>query len=174
MPASPWAAAGRSSLFQFRGRVGSIILCLPPSWVPEAPIHLLSRWPHPSSQGRNVFFFFGLVAFFNLCLFLAGSLLPGVGFLQLSSVGFSVQWALSSQSTGSRAQRLQKPWPTGLAAPQHVGSSQTRDRTCVPCSSRQILNCRTTREIQGQHFKLQREAKSMPPDPGLEAIWGLR
>ena len=120
------------------------------------------------------FFFFGLVAFFNLCLFLAGSLLPGVGFLQLSSVGFSVQWALSSQSTGSRAQRLQKPWPTGLAAPQHVGSSQTRDRTCVPCSSRQILNCRTTREIQGQHFKLQREAKSMPPDPGLEAIWGLR
>ena len=120
------------------------------------------------------FFFFGLVAFFNLCLFLAGSLLPGVGFLQLSSVGFSVQWALSSQSTGSRAQRLQKPWPTGLAAPQHVGSSQTRDRTCVPCSSRQILNCRTTREIQGQHFKLQREAESMPPDPGLEAIWGLR
>ena len=62
----------------------------------------------------------------------------------------------------------------GLAAPQHVGSSQTRDRTCVPCSSRQILNCRTTREIQGQHFKLQRETKSMPPDPGLEAIWGLR
>ena len=134
----------------------------------------LSMAPSIITRTKCFFFFFGLVAFFNLCLFLAGSLLPGVGFLQLSSVGFSVQWALSSQSTGSRAQRLQKPWPTGLAAPQHVGSSQTRDRTCVPCSSRQILNCRTTREIQGQHFKLQREAKSMPPDPGLEAIWGLR
>ena len=33
----------------------------------------------------------------------------------------------------------------GLVALQHVGSSQTRDQTCVPCIGR-ILNHRTTRE----------------------------
>ena len=31
-------------------------------------------------------------------------------------------------------------WLTGPVAPRHVGSSQTRARTCVPCISRQILN----------------------------------
>ena len=34
----------------------------------------------------------------------------------------------------------------GLTAPRHVGSSQTRDRTLVPCIVRQILNHWTTRE----------------------------
>ena len=93
-------------------------------------------------------------------------------------------WALSSsgvwasQRSGLSLRRAQahksfSSCGTGLAAPQHVGSSQTRDRTCVPCISRHILNCWTTREIQGQHFKLQWEAKSMSTDPGLEAIWGL-
>ena len=28
----------------------------------------------------------------------------------------------------------------GLVAPQHVGSSQIRDRICVPCTGTQILN----------------------------------
>ena len=37
-------------------------------------------------------------------------------------------------------------WLTGLAAPRHVGSSQTRARTRVPCIGRQILNHCTTRE----------------------------
>ena len=35
----------------------------------------------------------------------------------------------------------------GLAAPQHVGSSQTRDRTRVSCIGRQIFNHCTTREV---------------------------
>ena len=48
--------------------------------------------------------------------------------------------------TGSRAQ-AQQLWHTGLAAPRHVGSSRTRDRTCVPCIGRQILNHCTTREV---------------------------
>ena len=34
----------------------------------------------------------------------------------------------------------------GLVAPWHVGSSQTRARTRVPCIGRQILNHCTTRE----------------------------
>ena len=39
-------------------------------------------------------------------------------------------------------------WLAGLAAPRHVGSSQTRARTRVPCISRQILNHCVTREAQ--------------------------
>ena len=47
--------------------------------------------------------------------------------------------------TGFRAQ-AQQLWLSGLVAPWHVGSSRTRDRTCVPCIGRQILNHCTTRE----------------------------
>ena len=50
------------------------------------------------------------------------------------------------QHTGSRAQ-AQYLWRTGLVAPQHVGSSQTRDRTHVPCIGRRILNHCATREV---------------------------
>ena len=38
-------------------------------------------------------------------------------------------------------------WCTGLVAPQHVGSSWTRDQTCVPCIGRRILNPWPTREL---------------------------
>ena len=37
-------------------------------------------------------------------------------------------------------------WLTGLVAPRHVGSSQTRARTHVPCIGRQTLNHCATRE----------------------------
>ena len=37
-------------------------------------------------------------------------------------------------------------WLTGLVAPRHVGSSQTRARTRVACIGRQILNHCATRE----------------------------
>ena len=43
-------------------------------------------------------------------------------------------------------------WRTGLVAPGHVESSQSRDRTCVACISRQILNHWTTREVQHSTF----------------------
>ena len=42
--------------------------------------------------------------------------------------------------------RLQTRRLTGLAAPRHVGSSQTRTRTRVPCIGRQILNHYATRK----------------------------
>ena len=38
-------------------------------------------------------------------------------------------------------------WRTGLVAPRHVGSSQIRDRTHVPCIGRRILNHCTSREV---------------------------
>ena len=46
----------------------------------------------------------------------------------------------------SRAQ-AQELHNTGLATPRHMGSSRTRDRTCVPHLGRQILNHWATREV---------------------------
>ena len=48
-----------------------------------------------------------------------------------------------AQAPDAQAQQL---WLTGLVAPRHAGSSQTRARTRVPCIGRQILNHCTTRE----------------------------
>ena len=51
-----------------------------------------------------------------------------------------------------QTRRLSQLWLTGLAAPRHVGSSQTRARTRVPCIGRQILNHCTTREAPYVNF----------------------
>ena len=50
-----------------------------------------------------------------------------------------------AQAPGAQAQQL---WLMDLVAPRHVGSSQTRARTRVPCIGRQTLNHCTTREAQ--------------------------
>ena len=44
-------------------------------------------------------------------------------------------------------------WLTGPVAPRHVGSSQTRARTRVPCIGRQTLNHCATREALSQIFE---------------------
>ena len=51
-----------------------------------------------------------------------------------------------------QTRRLSKLWLTGLVAPRHVGSSQTRARTRVPCNGRQILNHCATREARVRLF----------------------
>ena len=48
--------------------------------------------------------------------------------------------------TGPQERELQLLRSSGLAVPQHMGSSLTRDGTHVPCISRQIFNHWTTRE----------------------------
>ena len=57
-------------------------------------------------------------------------------------IGFSLQ------SRGSRRAGLSswgaRAW---LVAPQHVRSSWTRGRTCIPCIGRWILNHWTTRDV---------------------------
>ena len=50
-----------------------------------------------------------------------------------------------AQAPDAQAQQL---WLTGLVAPRHVGSSQTRARTHVPCIDRQSLNHCATRGAQ--------------------------
>ena len=68
--------------------------------------------------------------------------------------GFSLWWLLLLQSMGSRGAGFsscgtwaQQLWHMGLVAPRHVGSSQTRDWTCVPCIGRWILNHCATGEV---------------------------
>ena len=67
--------------------------------------------------------------------------------------GLSLSQPLLSRSTGSR--RIgSELWLTGPAALRHVGSSQTRARTCVPCIGRQILNHCATRGALRFYFIL--------------------
>ena len=54
-----------------------------------------------------------------------------------------------AQAPDAQAQQL---WLTGPVAPQHVGSSQTRAQTRVPCIGRQTPNHCTTREAPVMHF----------------------
>ena len=76
------------------------------------------------------------------------------GYSSLQCVGFSLWWLLLLWGTGSRSADFsscgawaQQSWHTGLVAPWHVGSSWTRDRSCVPCIGKQILNHCATREV---------------------------
>ena len=63
--------------------------------------------------------------------------------------GLSSLWLLLLWSTRSRHMGL---WPTGLTAPRHVESSQSRDQACVPHIGRQIPNDWTNREVLWQAF----------------------
>ena len=53
----------------------------------------------------------------------------------------SVVWSTSSRHSGFSSCDMwaQQLWGMNLFAPQHVGSSQTRDQTCDSCIGRQIL-----------------------------------
>ena len=51
--------------------------------------------------------------------------------------------ALGAAVVAAQARRCS----AGLVALQHVESSWTRDRTCVPCIGRQVLIPRVTREV---------------------------
>ena len=51
-----------------------------------------------------------------------------------------------------QTRRLSSCGSRGPVAPRHVGSSQTRARTRVPCIGRQILNHCATREVHAASF----------------------
>ena len=93
-----------------------------------------------------IMFIFGCVGSSFLC----------EGFLQLRRAGATLHRGArashyrglsccGAQAPDAQAQQL---WLTGLVAPRHVGSSQTRARTRVPCIGRQTLNHCATREAQ--------------------------
>ena len=65
-------------------------------------------------------------------------------------------------------------WLTGLVAPRHVGSSQTRARTRVPCIGRQTLNHCTIREALSEGFKVRTVSAGSPQARGRTRprLWG--
>ena len=83
-----------------------------------------------------------------------GSSLLCEGFLQLWQVEATLHrgarashyHGLSFRGAQAPDTQAQQLWLTGPAAPQHVGSSQTRARTRVPCIGRRTLNHCATRE----------------------------
>ena len=98
--------------------------------------------------------FFFLIFIYLFIFGCVGSSFLCEGFLQLRRAGAtphrgaraSHHRSLSccgAQAPDAQAQQL---WLTGPFAPRHVGSSQTRARTCVPCIGRQTLNHHTARE----------------------------
>ena len=97
------------------------------------------------------FLFIYLLLFFFCCV---GSSFLCKGFPQLRQAGATLhRGARASHYRGLSCCRAQAPdvqaqqlWLMGPAAPRHVGSSQTRARTRVPCIGRQILNHCATRE----------------------------
>ena len=89
------------------------------------------------------YIFLFLYKFIYFILFLAalGLRCCTRAFLWLRQVGATLLAVHGLQACG-----LQQLWCTGLVAPRHVGSSQTRSRTRVPCIGRWILNHCTTSE----------------------------
>ena len=114
--------------------------------MPERP-----QTPWRVSAKHFLFYFIFNYLFIYCC---AGSSFLCEGFLQLRQVGATLHrgaWAshyrslscCGAQAPDAQAQQL---WLTGLVAPRHVGSSQTRAQTHVPCIGRHIPNHCATRE----------------------------
>ena len=104
-----------------------------------------------SNPPYSVLFFFFLIYFIYGCV---GSSLLCEGSLQLWQAGATPhRGARASRYRGLSRRGAQAPdaqaqqlWPTGPAAPRHVGSSQTRARTRVPRTGRRTPNHCATRE----------------------------
>ena len=102
-----------------------------------------------SNPIKNGTTFFKINLFIYLFIFgCVGSSFLCEGFFQLWQAGATLHRGAQSSHyrglscCGAQAQdaQAQQLWLTGLVVPWHVGSSQTRAQTHVPCISRQILN----------------------------------
>ena len=125
--------------------------------------HLLASKPDYARQGQKVFFFFFKFYLF-IYLFLAvldprfcARAFPSCGkwgplFIAVRGPLIIAASRCGAQTPDAQAQQL---WLTGPVAPRHVGSSQTRARTRVPCTGRQTLNHCATREAQKVFLKPQ-------------------
>ena len=134
----------------------------------SAPLQFLSLIPfYPASPGTDntnwpsvivdkfqfsrIFFFLNIYLFIFGCV---GSSFLCEGFLPLWQAGATLHRGArashyrglsccGAQAPDAQAQQL---WLTGPVTPRHVGSSQTRAWTRVPCIGRQTLNHCATRE----------------------------
>ena len=86
------------------------------------------------------------------------------GYSLVAMHGLLIEWLPLLQGAGSRASCCsmwaQELWQRDLGAQGHVRSSQTRDQTLVPCTSRQILYHWTTRELPSTVFLWEWKWKS--------------
>ena len=106
-------------------------------------------------------FFFKLINLFIFIFGCVGSSFLYEGFLQLRRAGATLhRGARASHHRGLSCCGAQAPdvqaqqlWLTGPVAPRHVGSSQTRAQTHVPCIGSQILNHCATWEATVCFFK---------------------
>ena len=114
--------------------------------------HLAGRVIISSSTTSKFFTRYSQILFLkSIYLFLAG-----LGFLAVHRLSLGVvsrrysllgTWLIVVASLVAEHRRVQQLWRPGSVALEHVGSSQTKDPTCVPCIGRQIpLHC-TTREV---------------------------
>ena len=95
------------------------------------------------------YFIYLSLAILDLCLLRPGfSLVVASGGCSLVAMhGASRCGGFSCCGAWFEVSRLQLLWCMGLVGPWDVESSLTRDRTCVLCACRQILNHWTTREV---------------------------
>ena len=137
-------------------------------WKKRIPIYFLWSfiWVRDMFWMLRIYFFKKLL-FKKLFIYLfiygcVGSSFLCEGFLQLRQVGATLhRGARASHCRGLSCCGAQAPdaqaqwlWLTSLVAPRHVGSSQTRARTHVPCIGRRILNHCATREAPWEYFCL--------------------
>ena len=64
----------------------------------------------------------------------------------------AAEHGLQVRGPSSRGSQAPERRRTGLVAPRHAGSPQTRDRTCVTCTGGWILNHFATREVPELSF----------------------
>ena len=105
-------------------------------------------------SGGFFFYFFKFLFIYLFIFGCVGSSFLCEGFLRLRRAGATPhRGARASHHRGLSCCGAQAPdaqaqlsWLTGQVAPRHAGSPQTRDRTHVPCTSRQTLNHCAARE----------------------------
>ena len=128
-----------------------------------------------------VFFFFKVIQFLFIYLFIygyVGSSFPRKGLLQLRQAGATPHCgARASHYCGLSYCRAQAPdaqaqqlWLMGPVAPRHVGSSQTRARTPVPCIGRQTLNHCATREAPTHRLLKRNGLRDFPGGPVVKNL----
>ena len=102
---------------------------------------------------KKLFIYYLFIIFIFGCV---GSSFLCEGFLQLRQVGTTLYRGLSCCGAQAPDTQVQQLWLTGPVAPRHVGSSQTRARTRVPCIGRQTPNHCSTREAPTNQFLSRR------------------
>ena len=103
----------------------------------------------------SFFNFYLSIYYFWLCWMYVAACRPSLvavsrDYSSLQCTAFSLQWLLIAEHRVQMC-RHQQLWYMCLVAPSHVGSSQTRNQTHVPCIGRWILNHSPTREIPIPH-----------------------